>query len=369
MSHPRVVGIDPGTVSIDVCGIEGETVFLDQTLPTREALADPAAIIALLRRAAPLDCIVGPSGYGLPLVPAAQVTETDLHLAFLAAPGETGGIGGLTALARALIAAELPVVFIPGVIHLETVPTHRKINRIDLGTPDKVCATALAVLAQRDRRGCALEAVSLILVELGGAFTAAVAVDAGRIVDGVGGSSGPLGFRAAGAWDGEVAALAGHVTKSMLFGGGVTAIRGDTPSLAQFATPETARETTAWEAYLEGIAKTVAALAVSVPAPAEIVLSGRLASADPIRDACVARLRSVAPVTHLEGRVRRVTGASGVSGARQAATGAALIADGLAGGTHRDLVDRLGIRTARGSALDYLVAITPDTARRGLGIA
>jgi len=355
-----VVGIDPGTVSIDVCGIEGETVFLDRTLPTTEALADPSTIVAILEGAAPLQCVVGPSGYGLPLVPAAQVTDTDLRLAFLAAPGESGGIGGLTALARALIAADLPVVFIPGVIHLDTVPTHRKINRIDLGTADKLCSVALAVVEQRRRRGCALEAVSLILVELGGAFTAAVAVDAGRVVDGVGGSSGPPGFRAPGAWDGEVAVLAGHITKSMLFAGGTTAVWGGTPTPEQFAAPSTARQTTAWESYLEGIVKTVATLTVSVPAPAEIVLSGRLAWADPIRDACAARLSAVAPVTRLD----RFPG-----GAKQGAVGAALIADGLAGGTHRDLVDRLGIRTARGSALDYLYAVAPDAARRGLGIA
>ena len=46
--------------------------------------------------------------------------------------------------------------------------------------------------------------VSFILLELGGAFSAAVAVDGGRIVDGLGGSSGPLGMRAAGALDAEV---------------------------------------------------------------------------------------------------------------------------------------------------------------------
>ena len=58
-----------------------------------------------------------------------------------------------------------------------------------------------------------------ILLELGGAFTAAIAVEGGRIVDGIGGSSGPLGLRAAGALDGEVAFLAG-CPKRMIFDGG-----------------------------------------------------------------------------------------------------------------------------------------------------
>src|SRR5207249_1370593 len=82
----------------------------------------------------PLDCIAGPSGYGLPLTPAQQATDEDLRLAFLAAEGEPGGIGGLRALARALGKSGLPVVFTPGVIHLRSVPAHRKVNRVDMGT-------------------------------------------------------------------------------------------------------------------------------------------------------------------------------------------------------------------------------------------
>ena len=76
--------------------------------------------------------------------------------------------------------------------------------------------------------------VSFILLELGGAFTAAIAVEDGRIVDGVGGSSGPLGVRAAGALDGEVAFLAGSVSKDLLFGGGAATIAGtpDAPAEA-----------------------------------------------------------------------------------------------------------------------------------------
>ena len=109
-----------------------------------------------------------------------------------------GGIGGLRRLARRLADSDLPVVFTPGVIHLDTVPPQRKVNRVDLGTADKVCAAALAIEEQRQRTGKRLEEISLILLELGGAFTAAVAVDRGRIVDGLGGSSGPIGWRAAG---------------------------------------------------------------------------------------------------------------------------------------------------------------------------
>jgi predicted butyrate kinase (DUF1464 family) len=334
-----VIGIDPGTVSIDVCGLDGDAVFFERSVPTHEALADPDAFLSMLDDAGPVACIVGPSGYGMPLTRGADVTEDALRLAFLAAPGESGGIGGLTALARALAGSGHPLMFIPGVVHLATVPTYRKLNRVDLGTADKVCAAALAIAEQQRRRGCALDEVSLILIELGGAFTAGIAVAGGRIVDGLGGSSGPIGYRAAGAWDGEVAFLADHITKSMIFSGGAAAVPGGT----------------AWQAFFEGVHKAALTLTVAVPVPAAIVLSGRLAWSDDVYDACAVRLRSIAPVERL--------------GGKQAARGAAIIADGLAGGGWSGLVEQLGIREASGSALDHLVVITPAAARARLGLA
>src|SRR5256885_11614667 len=90
---PRVIGIDPGTVSIDLCGLDDGRLFLDRSWPTAEALADPAPFVAELEAAGPLDLVVGPSGDGLPITRVQDITEEALRLAFLAAPGETGGIG------------------------------------------------------------------------------------------------------------------------------------------------------------------------------------------------------------------------------------------------------------------------------------
>src|SRR5256714_12513769 len=194
---PRVMGIAPGPVSIDLCGLDDGRLFLDRSRPTAEALADPTRFVAELEATGPLDLVAGPSGYGLPLTRVQDATEEDLRLAFLAAPGETGGIGGLRNLVRALARSALPVVLTPGVVHLPTVPAHRKVNRVDMGTAEKVCAVALAVSDQARRMGSQLSAVSFVLLELGGAFTAAVGVPGGRLVDGGGGSGGPLGFRAA----------------------------------------------------------------------------------------------------------------------------------------------------------------------------
>src|SRR6266480_6299146 len=91
---PRVIGIDPGTVSIDLCGLDNGRLFLDRSWPTAEALAEPARFVAELEAAGPLDLVVGPSGYGVPITRVQDITEEALRLAFLAAPGETGASAG-----------------------------------------------------------------------------------------------------------------------------------------------------------------------------------------------------------------------------------------------------------------------------------
>ena len=341
---PLVIGIDPGTISIDLLGLADGEPWLDQSFPTREALASPGDFVSLLTSRGTPDLIAGPSGYGLPLLRADQVAEGHLRLALLAADGEGGGIGGLGGWLRLLVASGLPVVFTPGVVHLSTVPVHRKLNRVDLGTADKVAAAALAIWDQAGRLGLAPDGTSLILLELGGAFTAALAVERGAIVDGIGGTSGPMGWKSSGAWDGEVAFLAGEVSKDLLFRGGRSEPPNDEAALA---------------AYVESALKAVLALTASVPVPREILLSGRHAADPEVRTRLEPRLAAIAPVRDLHGFARV---------AKQGAQGAALIADGLAGGTHKSLVESLRLHEASGTALDYLRVISPEAARRRVGL-
>lgn len=356
----RVVGIDPGTVSTDLCGLEDGRVFLDLSLPTADAVRDPVALVERLERLAPLDLVAGPSGYGLPLVAAHDVSERDLRLACLAGPGEPGGIAGLRAVMRALSRARVPVVFTPGVIHLLSVPAHRKVNRIDLGTADKVCAAALAVHDHAARYAVAIDDVRLVMLELGGAFTASLAIDGGRIVDGAGGSSGAIGLRACGAMDAEVAFLAGTVSKGMVFAGGAYTVAGlpDDAALEALAGSDVA-----WQAWIEGAVKEVLAMCAAVRDPREVVLSGRGARLAAVREAIAARLARAGVRCPLH----VLTGLTQV--ARSAAAGAALVADGLAGGGAAALVRHLGLREASGTVLDHLHVISRSQAYRRLGIA
>ena len=201
----RAVGIDPGTKSFDVCGIEGDRLFLDETIPVAELSANPQLLVDLLQAAAPLDMVVGPSGYGLPLIQARDLGSRDIDMMLLSEERDRGRatiIGGMHRILNLLKESGLPIHFLPAVIHLSTVPAHRKANRIDMGTVDKLCAVALGIWDQSQSLNLDYNATSFIYVELGGAFTAVITVENGKIVDGLGGTSGPLGYLALGAMDG-----------------------------------------------------------------------------------------------------------------------------------------------------------------------
>jgi predicted butyrate kinase (DUF1464 family) len=219
-----------------------------------------------------------------------------------------------------------------------------------LGTADKLCAAALGIQDQCQRRGRSPADVSFILIELGGAFTAGVAVEHGQVVDGIGGTSGPIGWQAAGALDGEVAYLAERISKSDLFQGGVRSWVERKPD----------RAGEALEAYLEGATKLVRQLRYSAPSADEVLLSGRKAAEPEIQERLAAELEDLGPVRLLVGFAVQ---------AKQGAQGAALVADGLTGGQCRELVERLRIREARGTVLDYLVFLEPAAARKRLGIS
>ena len=352
---PRVVGIDPGTVSFDILGLQDGRVFLEHSVPSAEVARRPEALVEVLQAALPLDLIAGPSGYGLPLVPIAAVGEVELRLLYLAQSGEPAGVGGLRTLVRLLRDARLPVVFTPGVIHLATVPVHRKVNRIDLGTADKVCAAAVAVEEQGRRLGIAYGDTSFVLAELGGAFTAVLSVVGGEIVGGQGGSSGPLGYRAGGAMDGEVACLLGTVTKATVFSGGAAFVAGSSDATpdALSTQPDGARRV-ALDAFCEGVVKAVAGELAASPGAAEILLSGRLARVPGFHDPLASALGRLRPVRRL-----------GLDGkAKEAARGAAMIADGLCGGAYRELVESMRLKEAHGTVLDHLYMAGADEVRK-----
>jgi predicted butyrate kinase (DUF1464 family) len=347
----RAIGIDPGTVSFDLCGLQDGHLFLDASIPTEDLASDPRRLIDLLQAAGRVDLIIGPSGYGLPWVDVQEMTSQEKGLLLLRrrqGRGEANIIGGLGRALDLLKESGLPVLFAPGVIHLPTVPAHRKVNRIDMGTADKVCAVALGVYDEARHLDIGYDDTSFVYVELGGAFTAIIAVNGGRIVDGMGGTCGVLGYRAGGAMDAELAWVLGDFPKGVLVSGGISHIAGRpdaSPEELIARSGSDSRCQLAWAAFIESLTKGVAAAGTVVPSAREILLSGRLCRVPAIRQRVESALSRFGPV-------RRVKGFARVS--KEAAQGAALIADGLVGGRYETLVDAMKLRGASGTVLDHV---------------
>ncbi|MCS7145811.1 MAG: DUF1464 family protein [Nitrososphaerota archaeon] len=345
----RVVGIDPGTRSFDVFGLEDGRVLVDTSIPSDEVASNPNILAELLKSLRPLDLIVGPSGYGIPLKHISEISDEDIFLMTLVRPDDVKipVLVGLSRVVKELQRQGLNIYFIPGVIHLPTVPPHRKVNAIDLGTADKLCVAALAIHDYSTRHGLPYEDVSILVVEVGYGYNAVMAIDEGVVVDGAGGTRAGPGFLTAGGLDGEVAYLLGPMRKDMLFRGGVKSIVGAelTPEDFFKMAQEKAAVKLAWEAFMEGIEKNVWSLTPVVSRVDAVLLSGRLSRVEPIYNELARRLSRIAPV-------ERVIGFKAKS--KEAAQGAALIADGLAGGFAKKLVEHMRIREAQGTVLDYI---------------
>jgi predicted butyrate kinase (DUF1464 family) len=210
-------------------------------------------------------------------------------------------------------------------------------NKVDMGTADKLCSAALGIRDQALRENKNYNETTFIMLEMGFGYTAAIAVKDGQIVDGIGGSSGNIGFLSMGGMDSELAYLLGRFDKEIIFRGGVETI---------VKTPERLMENEdALNAYLEGAVKDVLSLAASVK-PQEILVSGRISRVGKLFDEFNKRI-DLAPVRRLQGfSVKKV---------KEASQGSALIADGLCGGNYGRLIDVMKIREAKGTSLDYIL--------------
>jgi len=349
----RAVGIDPGTMSFDLCGIsDKDGVILDVTIPSSKLNGDPDVLFDLLDSISPLDLIVGHSGLGTSFKTGKELNEMAIAEMLLAPKKELESqntpelIQAMYKLYRDPKIKDHPFVFIPGVIHLPTVPEYRKANKIDMGTADKLCCAVLAVKDQTEALNIPYDETSFILVEVGFGFNAALLVENGRVLDGVGGTVMGPGFLAQGSVDAELARILYYIaeapTRLTFASGGVVSISGNDHLTPEEFTKNRKRYPVAWEAYIEGVLKAISALAKK--GTREVLLSGRLSSYGAILDELD---RCPLPV-------RRLNGLKGVKTAKHAAQGAAILADGLAGGEYQELVDTMNIKEAKGTILDHI---------------
>jgi len=341
----RIIGIDPGTGSFDFFGMEGEKIILDTSVPVPEVAQNPNVLLDTIRSVFPLDMIVGPSGYGLPVTPVKDITERELTL-MVPDDKSIPLYDGIRMVIRLMQSEGFPVYFTPGVIHLSTVPAYRKANKMDMGTADKVCCVALAIRDQAEYFGIDYSETSFIMAEVGYAFNAVIGVENGKIVDGLGGTSGGPGFITLGSMDSELAVRLGRFPGIVLFSGGAKDASGKDNLTPDELVREHDKYSGAWNMLLESVLKGVAAMMVAVEKPREILLSGRLSRIPEITEALTKRL------SHF-GSVRELGRRAGV--AKEAAEGAYIIGEGLSGGKYKGIVDSMELRGARGTMFDHVL--------------
>jgi len=303
----RVLGIDPGTSRWGFVFLENGKVVEEESVPTGEIKDRPERVLELAGLA---EVIVAPSGYGTVLKRVEDLTENDFFEILLKRRDEKKLVG-LEAVLRMLKETSLDAYVIPGVKLLPTVTEEKKRGKIDMGTPDKLCAAVAGIVDQARRLKLRYDQTSFVLAEIGFGFDAFIAVDKGWIIDGIGGTIASSTWRGE---DGEILYLRGKVPKEDL-----------------------RKNNIGKKKVREGALKDIKGLAAGFN-PREILLSG--SKADDVFPFLKKNLKNVVRLNTCQ--------------SSNAAYGAAIIADGLAGGKFKEVVDLICIEEAGGSNLDYV---------------
>jgi len=345
----RVIGIDPGSLSWDFFGLNNEKIILDTSIPSQELIKEPQKAITIINSVKNIDLMVAPSGFGLPLKYVHDLTERDIHYTLLKfKQEEKEKLIGLGEVLRLIKAEKIPGIIVPGVKHLPTIPRYRKINKIDMGTADKLCTAVTGIRDQMETFQILPQNTNFIMVEIGYGFTAVLAIEDGQIIDGIGGSN-IMGFKACGSLDGELAYLIKTIKKKNIYKGGVSYIAGyEDLSLHEIMLLAERDEQTkvALDAYISSVKKAVYAISSSFTNKTnirEILLAGRGANLTFLREKIISNLKDIAPI-----RVMKTY--SQLS--KRAAQGAAFIANGLLDGEFKPIIDNLRLKEATGSILD-----------------
>lgn len=380
----KAIGTDSGIKSYDIFGFDDETneILIDESIPRDRITENPGLVIGRLREVqekfGKINAIVASSGYGVPLKKAFEATDMDISLATFVTRKDIERrlkIIGLRELMKLMVKAnDLNIYFTPGAIHLSTIPIYRKANRIDMGTSDKVYTAALAIKDQSERLEIEYNRTSLIAVEIGFSYTSAMAVQEGRIVDTMAGTSGFPGYLGMGFMDSELAyALANTVedfSKTMLFKGGVASLAGIDPSKIE---PEEFIKRArvdknlriGYDMMIESVVKDVASLLPSVK-PIEVILSGRFVHIPEFLDDIKNEIEKFFNSIGISPKILRLNHKGRIS--KEAAGGAAIIANGLANGKYKELVDNMGLRDAKGSIFDYIYLDVAEELKKRYGI-
>lgn len=346
----RVIGVDPGTGSWDFFGLDGEDIILDTSIQTKRMVNKPELFLEIINSVEKIDLLMAPSGFGLPLKKVQELTEEDITYTMIKKDRKKQIIG-LREILEVLKDLKIPGYVIPGVKHLPTVPTYRKVNKIDMGTADKVCSAVVGIRDQSERLGIPFTETGFIMVEIGTGFSAVLAIENGQIIDGIGGTN-VMGFQACGGLDGELAYLLGEVHKRTIYQGGVASIAGSqqmSPRELSLLGKKDPQTRMALDCFIENLVKAIYSIQPSFSKKdniREILVSGRGAKWGEVFNQVVLETASIAPCREMKSYAQI---------AKHAAQGSAFIASGLQkGGNFESLVENLKIRDSAGSVLDHI---------------
>lgn len=345
----RVIGIDPGSLSWDFFALDDEETLLDTSILTKDLMETPSKAIDIISTVDDIDLMVAPSGFGLPLKNVADLTEKDIFYTLLKFESEEKNqVLGLGKVLRLIKSKGIPGVIVPGIKHLPTIPRYRKINKIDMGTADKLCTSVVGIRDQMETYSIGPEETNFIMVEIGYGFTAVLAIEQGQIIDGIGGSN-IMGFRACGSLDGELAYIIKNIKKKNIYKGGVAFIAGH-PNLSlkeiSILAERDEEVETALKAYISDVKKAVFGISSSFTNKGrinEILFAGRGAELPYLRDRFIEELSPIAPPKLMKTYSQI---------AKRAAQGAAFIANGLEGGNYESIITNMRLREASGTILD-----------------
>lgn len=365
----KAIGIDSGTKTMDIFGFDDKdgSIIIDEAIPRDEITKSSKLVLEKLRevqeRVGKIDAILGPSGYGMNLKKAQQASDEEIAEATFVTEADIKrrlkiiGLRELMLLLRS--ADDLNSYFTQGIIHLVTIPKYRKVNKIDMGTSDKLLSVVLAAKDQAERLKIPYKETSFILLEVGFAYTSAIAIKNGQVVDAMAGTAGFPSFLGMGFLDSEVAYAVANATddfsKQLLFTGGVASFAGIdiAKPLEEFfknakSNPHIKE---GYDLMLESIIKDVASLLPTVN-PNEIILSGRFTRIPEFIAALKGELSGFLARTTLKVDLSVLQSKAAVT--KQAAEGAAIFANGIAGGKYSKLIDTMRLRESEGTVFSNL---------------
>ena len=309
------LGIDYDTTAWRVAAWDEDRAADLQTFAQMTELWDFVEDLITLHPAIP---IVLPSGFGVPVTRVEEILDQDIVEMTLQPSRPTAdGLGKFLAEARR---RSLRAFCIPAVKLLPSVPPQRKLNRVDLGTSDTLCAAAWAIHCL-EATGRPHAACDFILLHTRIGTRSLLVVHGGRIVDGIGATAGQMGTTP----ERLPAALASHPGRSL----NSRQINDDQSLATGYG------QAALWEA----IEKESLGL-LGFHKLSEVIPTG---------------IRRVEFTQALGKRLPLVQLPAPPDG-YEAALGAAVIAAGLTGGPTARLVEHLGLWEARERVLDWITA-------------